>query len=1146
MFSPLCPKNIQACLREKLSVDPLEKFEKLFERARKESLDAAIAIMIVFIQSIDLEVVAGFVGRSGSFILKNSFPLFFSKSRKGEFAQFVLQLNFASPNRGTSILRLIFEECLTGQLSYETAWNLLDDLFIFNQQKQSDSMSALLLPLLSELLGFASRSPSPQQQGIVARVAQLLEFSNEDNHILRGTSDSDQYQNFSYFSGKKYQIERDEQFGPEMALADWETCLEDPTQADDQRIPQSSSDEELVMTPTTSKNILQVIDAAEAKTSLLLQGLSGVGKTSVIMEAGRLFGNKKTFRVNLSPHMEIEDLIGKLTLTKNGLVFVPHAFTVAFRDGHWLLLDELNLVRDHIFQALESAIDTRVLTLPESAVGDEFVSRTIKMHENFRVFATQNPNSGWFKNAREPLSTSFLDRFSILKFVELPATEWNEIIRSKLTKRGVDIANHISVDIVEHHVSLCQLFQDPSFPEKSSYSQLSIRELLKIVDHLVAHYRCKSYDDESTDVDSLINYEFWNVYGSRLRSRDGREKFFKYFFDNGINIRQFIAPEDWNLTRDIISIDGIRRNYSPSKTPVPCSQLSTHLTDKVLKIDGEVMNLIFSKEFILQHGVYLNGRSWVSLWFQSSTSETTEEQFLQIGCQLYLSKFVHHKAQQSILSIFKPYLNCDPSSNLSSHSFPPETSFTVTQSVLMIWKQLISVLSQDPRRPDSFLLAGRSGCGKRNCIRAFAALVGRPLEELCVMPETEASSFIGQYLPNEDPSTNHESRILWTNGAVTEAFLTGSWLLLDNFSQAEPSVLERLDPVLEKPPQLTLVEAGKSVPETLTPGFCLFATMTPPIPGGGEGQGSELSPALYNRMTVIWMENICETNDEKIFRDEILKICVNYLPESWNLENSNCRQSPCQILASISWMIHSTGILPAFNLRTICRMVEFALFISQSHPESTIATCIWSAFSITVAAQFPPSQKSKTDRLMDEIGEILKSFQLNWQPTLPLFLRQDVQLFVNGNEYVTTNSRKKYAEIMLACIHCQTSLLLEGPASTGKTTLVLALAQWMNKTVERVINTETTTIQDYFGSYLPNGNGFVFNKGPLYRAIEYGFWFLADEFDLADSSVMHPLVPLLERKNSVRIPETNIDIPVHPDFRFFATQNGSQSAQHQR
>ena len=116
----------------------------------------------------------------------------------------------------------------------------------------------------------------------------------------------------------------------------------------------------------------------------------------------------------------------------------------------------------------------------------------------------------------------------------------------------------------------------------------------------------------------------------------------------------------------------------------------------------------------------------------------------------------------------------------------------------------------------------------------------------------------------------------------------------------------------------------------------------------------------------------------------------------------------------------------------------------------------------------------------------------------------------------------------------------------GKTSLITQLAKIRNidekkVKVKRVNNNQSTTIQDYIGSYIPQGNEFVFKKGALYSAMECGDWFLADEFNLAEPAVLNLLFPLLEGRKSIEF-TANEELNTDANFRFFATQNNATYA----
>lgn len=85
---------------------------------------------------------------------------------------------------------------------------------------------------------------------------------------------------------------------------------------------------------------------------------------------------------------------------------------------------------------------------------------------------------------------------------------------------------------------------------------------------------------------------------------------------------------------------------------------------------------------------------------------------------------------------------------------------------------------------------------------------------------------------------------------------TGGLLLIDEISLANDSVLERLNSVFE--PERTLILSEKSSVQAVklkaNEKFNTVATMNP----GGDYGKKELSPAMRNRMTEIWVNSYFE------------------------------------------------------------------------------------------------------------------------------------------------------------------------------------------------------------------------------------------------------------------------------------------------
>jgi midasin len=67
-------------------------------------------------------------------------------------------------------------------------------------------------------------------------------------------------------------------------------------------------------------------------------------------------------------------------------------------------------------------------------------------------------------------------------------------------------------------------------------------------------------------------------------------------------------------------------------------------------------------------------------------------------------------------------------------------------------------------------------------------------------------------------------------------------------------------------------------------------------------------------------------------------------------------------------------------------------------------------------------------------------------------------------------------------------VLLQGPTSSGKTTMVMYLAKLTGHRCVRINNHEHTDLQEYMGSYVSDPSGkLVFKEGLLVEAVRKGW-----------------------------------------------------------
>ena len=288
----------------------------------------------------------------------------------------------------------------------------------------------------------------------------------------------------------------------------------------------SSNVQKMCMTATTLQNVRRVLAAVQDNLPILVEGATGVGKSATIMEAARQMG-RRLIRFNMSSHITIEDLLGKMQLDSDGNVsFKIQPFTEAWKNGHWILLDECNLATPQVLNCL-LGIDTDKLNVTDQSSAVQGSCRTFERHENFRLFATQNPNT---MSGRNALPASFVSRFNVTLFDTLPPSEWKQILSSRLSQRlDIVVSKRVADRMVELHCSIQNTFTGinaSSVGENGPYTAVSIRDLLKwtiLVENVCDQ---RGWPESPSDQNVILGSTGWFIYGARFRSAAGRAKIF--------------------------------------------------------------------------------------------------------------------------------------------------------------------------------------------------------------------------------------------------------------------------------------------------------------------------------------------------------------------------------------------------------------------------------------------------------------------------------------------------------------------------------------------------------------------------------------------------------------------------------------------
>ena len=368
--------------------------------------------------------------------------------------------------------------------------------------------------------------------------------------------------------------------------------------------------------------------------------------------------------------------------------------------------------------------------------------------------------------------------------------------------------------------------------------------------------------------------------------------------------------------------------------------------------------------------------------------------------------------------------------------------------------------------------------------------------------ETEAQLLVGSFQPSHGGN-----QIEWDDGVVTQAIQEGKWALLDNFGDADPCVLERLNPCLEHPVDWRLVEKGDDTPLDVSRGsngerFRFIATMTAEVNGSGD---KDLSPALYNRFNIVHMEGVHELSagdklasaQRAALLEELTQIVKTLLGDactvadleasgesllSPRLDEQKSEGGPNMQTASTASRVASVclqlweqrdrppeGLMLAqpLTFRTLIRLIDSAYRLWSTR-RLTIGRALKEAFSATLAGLYQEVSGGGVDEVASttvawQAQEMFDAIVDGLVPdddgaeaaadgsTKGAAERTLERLMAGASEeMIITRSREPYAKQALLAVECSLPVLLEGPAAVGKTALIAALSKLYEQEISTV------------------------------------------------------------------------------------------------
>jgi len=403
-------------------------------------------------------------------------------------------------------------------------------------------------------------------------------------------------------------------------------------------------------------------------------------------------------------------------------------------------------------------------------------------------------------------------------------------------------------------------------------------------------------------------------------------------------------------------------------------------------------------------------------------------------------------------------------------------------------------------------------------LKEAAGILGAPLESQEVMQNwyrglpAEDLARLAAEIKMAINSEIHRSKALfeWNDGSLVHAMKDGNYFLLDEISLADDSVLERLNSVLEPHRSLLLAEKGSedSFVQAVE-GFQFFATMNP----GGDFGKKELSPALRNRFTEVWVPALSEA-------DDVHDIVISKLDNRFKGRNVPQKSQPISriIVEFASWFgkTFRPSSATAFSVRDILAWVHFMNASKFPSPDLSLLHGAAMVFIDTIGANpsallavDPKAIATQRQMCLDKLGSLCGS-------DLAPFYMQEPQVEVEnslltiggfsvtrlhpvdqhaGDEFAVPTTKMNAMRVVRA-LQGTKPILLEGNPGVGKTTLITALARACGQSLTRINLSDQTDLMDLFGTDVPvegaEAGNFRWQNAPFLEAMQNGSWVLLD------------------------------------------------------
>ena len=847
--------------------------------------------------------------------------------------------------------------------------------------------------------------------------------------------------------------------------------------------------------------------SAPQRYPILLQGPTSAGKTSMIEYLAAVTGHRFV-RINNHAHTDVQEYLGAYVSDEHGrLVFQEGPLVAALRGGHWLVLDELNLAPSEVLEVLNRLLDdNRELLVPET-------QETVRPHPHFMLFATQNPASDTY-GGRKTLSRAFRNRFLEVHVDDIPHDELKEMIekRCRIAPSRAERIVHVMQEL--HRRRQCSNI----FAGRKAF--VTPRDLFRWADRAAA---------AATDSYHDLACQGYMLLAEGLRRQEEKDcvlEVLQSAMKTSVHVPGLYAggwADDLAATAKTMRRDGAAPPAADGDVAMAGTGddggrfeglVKTRSSMRLMRLVARCLRF---SEPVLLVGETGTGKTSVCQAFARSLGarlhiinchQNTETADLIGGYRPVRGKELALARVRHLAAAYFALLASSRVSDLARPGPDDGAADDVRQSESLGSSDAIRVAREAAGVLGDAALAQAAASASTTDAAELVQLVEKTWAEAGpLLHGIEASCREELSRHVRDISAEYgayRALFKWYDGPLVTAMRNGDMLLIDEISLAEDSVVERLNSVLEPGRTITIAEKGGEVVHA-HPNFRVFATMNP----GGDFGKKELSLALRNRFTEIWVEAVTDLGDIASILASQLSAgagaagCVEWLVGFWEWFQERQGGEHRRLLSLrdlLAWANFINVSQPRglgwgeAALHGACMVLLDGLGIGDGSSDvrsmATRRECFRHLVSIlphdavsSLAMDYDQADLAPTaaERVAGEAGFGIA----------PFFIERGPYPQASSFNLAAPTTRRNVRRVLRG-MQLSKPILLEGSPGVGKTSLVEAVAAAAGHRLVRINLSDQTDMMDLLGTDLPVQGGstaqFEWCDGVFLQALKAGDW----------------------------------------------------------